>query len=172
MKIFADAGTLTGSIGVIMNFMDYQGLQDKVGIKSRVVKSGEFKDIGSGSRAMTLAEKELLGEVITDVYEQFLDATVDARMERVQKHLNPTNPEAVTRAEVVAHVKQYADGRIFSGRQAANTAMIDGIKNLDETALARMGTASGFPVSVRALANISIGHVRHHINVMNERYLA
>ncbi len=131
-EVYANEGTLTGSIGVIMNFMDYQGLQDKVGIKSRVVKSGEFKDIGSGSRAMTLAEKELLGEVITDVYEQFLDATVDARMERVQKHLNPTNPEAVTRAEVVAHVKQYADGRIFSGRQAANTAMIDGIKNLDE----------------------------------------
>lgn len=57
----------------------------------------------------------------------------------------------------------------FELSRKANVLMLN---NLDETALARMGTASGFPVSVRALANISIGHVRHHINVLNERYLA
>ncbi len=50
----------------------------------------------------------------------------------------------------------------------ANVLMI---YNLDASALSRMGNASGFPVSVRALANISIGHVRHHISILNERYL-
>jgi hypothetical protein len=56
----------------------------------------------------------------------------------------------------------------FEFSRNANTLML---KNLDETGLARMGTASGLPVSVRALANISIGHVRHHVAILNERYL-
>ncbi len=57
----------------------------------------------------------------------------------------------------------------FELSRRANTLML---KNLDAAALSRMGTASGVPVSVRALANICIGHVRHHLNLLNERYLA
>ncbi|MBK9153431.1 MAG: DinB family protein [Chloracidobacterium sp.] len=59
--------------------------------------------------------------------------------------------------------------REFELARAANVLMLN---NMDEAALSRMGTASGLPVSVRALANISIGHVRHHLAILNERYLA
>jgi hypothetical protein len=57
----------------------------------------------------------------------------------------------------------------FEFSRKANALMLN---NLDATGLARMGTASGLPVSVRALANIAIGHVRHHLTILNERYLA
>lgn len=57
----------------------------------------------------------------------------------------------------------------FDFNRRANVLMLN---NMNETALARMGTASELPISVRALANISIGHVRHHLAILNERYLA
>lgn len=131
-KVFANEGTLTGSVGVIMSFLDYQGLQGKIGITSRVVKSGEFKDIGSGSRPMTEEERQLLTDVVVDVYDQFLIAVVDGREQRVKQLLNPTNPDAVTRAEVEAHLRSYCDGRIFSGRQALEYGMIDEVGTLDD----------------------------------------
>ena len=130
-KVFANEGTLTGSVGVIMSFYDYQGLQDKIGVHGRTVKSGEFKDMGSGSRDMTEAEKALLDEMVGDVYGQFFDAVVEARADRVREILNPTSPSSVTIEEVRAHLAQYCDGRIFSGQQAQRYGMIDELGTLD-----------------------------------------
>ena len=131
-KVFANEGSLTGSIGVIMSFTNYEGLQDKIGISSRVVKSGEFKDIGSGTRAMKPEEKKLLQGTIDDVYDQFFDAVVEGREQRVRELLDPANPDTVTDDEVRAHLEEYCDGRIFSGRQALEFGMIDKVGSLDD----------------------------------------
>ncbi len=141
-KVYANEGSLTGSVGVIMSFYDYQGLQEKIGVSSRNVKSGKFKDMGSGSRAMTTEEKELLGEMITDVYEQFFDAVVTGRASRVRELLNETDPTAVTEDEVRSHLSQYCDGRVFSGRQAYEYGMIDEMGTLDE-AIEEAATMAG-----------------------------
>lgn len=129
-KVYANKGTLTGSVGVIMSFYDIQGLQDKIGIESRVVKSGEFKDMGSGSRAMTPEEKAMLQSTIDDVYDQFFQAVVDARAGRVREVINPTNPEDVTIEEVREHLAEHCQGQIFSGRQAMNYGMVDQMGSL------------------------------------------
>jgi protease-4 len=72
--IVADAGTLTGSIGVIMEFRQLQGLAEKVGVGENVVKSGPYKDIGHPLRPMTPAERALLQGMVDDVYGQFVEA--------------------------------------------------------------------------------------------------
>ncbi len=131
-EIYANDGTLTGSVGVIMSFYDYQGLQDKIGLDSRVVKSGEFKDMGSGSRDWTEAERALFDEMVVDVFEQFFDEVSASRSNAVREHLNPAKPEDVSMEEVRAHLKQYCDGRIFSGRQAFSYAMIDQVGTMDD----------------------------------------
>ncbi|MCC6545550.1 signal peptide peptidase SppA [Candidatus Sumerlaeota bacterium] len=152
-EVYANEGTITGSIGVIMSFYDYQGLQSKVGLRSRNVKSGEFKDIGSGSRAMTPAEKEILSSMISDVYEQFLDAVVEGRGNRIRNILVPTAPATVEDEVVRAKLRSYADGRVFSGRQAVEYGMVDGIMTLDEViahAASKAGLNPEEPVVVRA----------------------
>ncbi|MEO8377744.1 MAG: S49 family peptidase, partial [Candidatus Sumerlaeota bacterium] len=114
---------------------------------------GEFKDLGSGSRAMTLAEKELLAGMISDVYEQFLDAVVAGRSTRIKTMIVPTAPETVQDETVREQVRQYADGRVFSGRQAVEYGMIDGIKTLDEViyhAAQKAGLDVDNPAVVRA----------------------
>ncbi|MFO7811682.1 MAG: signal peptide peptidase SppA [Pelovirga sp.] len=105
--IFANPGTITGSIGVVMSFPDYQELMGKVGIKSEVIKSGPFKDLGSASRDMTEDERNLLQEMIADIHLQFVEAVSDGR----------NIP--------VAELAPYADGRIFTGRQALEFGLID-----------------------------------------------
>jgi protease IV len=132
-EIYANEGSLTGSIGVIMNFFNFEGLQETIGIHSRSIKSGKFKDIGSGSRAMTLEERELLGEMIDDVFEQFFAAVVSGREDAVRMLLADTlgrTPAEVTMSEIEEHLRQYSDGRIFSGRQAKEYSMIDSIGTL------------------------------------------
>jgi protease-4 len=134
-QVFANEGTLTGSIGVILSFMNWEGLQEKIGVYSHNVKSGKFKDIGSGSRPMTDEEKALLDEMIQDVYSQFLEAVVEARGEHVRALLAQqlqTPPASITPEQIEAHIRQYADGRIFTGRQAYQTQMIDTVGTFEE----------------------------------------
>lgn len=133
--IYANSGTLTGSIGVIMSFYNYQELQDMIGIKSLAVKSGEFKDIGSGSRPMTEREKVLLQETIDDVYTQFFESVVEGRRDRVGELLNATNSTAATDEEIRHSLAQYCDGRIFSGSQAYSYGMVDELGTLDDAIL-------------------------------------
>lgn len=106
-KIFANAGTLTGSIGVVMEFVNMQDLFKWAKVDPFVIKAGKFKDIGSMNRAMSEAERALLQEVIDDVHIQFKSAVAKGR-----------NMKRET-------VDAYADGRIFSGAQAKRLGFVD-----------------------------------------------
>ena len=106
-KIFANPGTLTGSIGVIMAFSNAKGLMEKIGLQPEIVKAGEYKDIGSPARAMTQKERNLLQSVVTDVHQQFIEAVANGRNISV------------------AEVTKIADGRILTGRQAYSLNLVD-----------------------------------------------
>ncbi|MBN1232323.1 MAG: signal peptide peptidase SppA [Candidatus Coatesbacteria bacterium] len=106
-KIVANPGTLTGSIGVILLHYDISPIMDKIGVKVEPIKSSAYKDIMSPFRPMEEAEKKLLLETVTDVYEQFIEV--------VSKGRNLSK----------GFVKQYADGRIFTGRQAKKYNFVD-----------------------------------------------
>lgn len=125
-EILANPGTLTGSIGVIMQFTKLKGLYEKVGLEQQVVKSGKFKDTGSPVRDMTDEERELLQVTLDDVHNQFIDAVFEGR----QAHL--------TREEIVT----LADGRIFSGQQALKHKLVDQLGNLPD-AIDRAGELGG-----------------------------
>jgi protease-4 len=123
-KIFANPGTITGSIGVIMQFVNAKELIEKIGLKGMVVKSGAFKDIGSPVREMKPEERELLQGVIDNVHSQFIAAVAEGRkMDRVR-------------------VAGIADGRIFSGEQAKALGLVDALGNLED-AVAEAGRMAG-----------------------------
>ena len=115
-KIVANPGTMTGSIGVIMEFANYEELLKKIGWQNIVVKSGRFKDIGSPNRPMSAADRQLLQTMIDDVQSQFVDAVAQGR------NLSPEQ------------VKEVADGRIMTGRQALAAGLVDQLGGL-ETAI-------------------------------------
>ncbi|TAN40646.1 MAG: signal peptide peptidase SppA [Nitrospirae bacterium] len=121
-KIMANPGTLTGSIGVIMEIPNVEELMKKIGVRSEVVKSGRNKDVGSMFRTMKEEDRELLQGVLDNVHAQFIRAVAEGRK---------MTPEAV---------KLLADGRIFTGEQALQNGLIDEIGTLDdaEKAAARL----------------------------------
>ncbi len=114
-KIVANPGTLTGSIGVKMEFANVEKLLEKIGVQGMVVKSGEYKDVGSPYRAMTEPERKLLQDVIDDVHGQFIKAVAEGRR----------LPEADVRA--------IADGRIFTGQQALALKLVDQMGDLADS---------------------------------------
>ncbi|GJL78517.1 MAG: multidrug transporter [Nitrospinaceae bacterium] len=113
-EIFANPGTLTGSIGVIMAFSNIQDLISKIGVKPEVIKSGEFKDAGSPVRPISTEERQLLQNLVDDVHLQFV--------EDVAKGRNLSTED----------VKQLADGRVFTGRQAKKLDMVDQLGGLQD----------------------------------------
>lgn len=123
-SIYALPGSITGSIGVIMQFPNAGELLDDVGIELDVVKSGEFKDIGSFTRPLSESDREVLNEMIDDVYGQFVGAVAENR--------------SLDRERVIA----LADGRIYSGQRARELGLIDGIASFSE-ALDVAGRMSG-----------------------------
>ncbi len=141
-EILANPGTLTGSIGVIMQFTKLKGLYEKIGLEQQVVKSGKFKDTGSPVRDMTDEERELLQATLDDVHNQFIDAVFEGR----QAHL--------TREEIVA----LADGRIFSGQQALGHKLVDQLGNLPDAIdrAGELGGISGKPKVVRTKRKTSM----------------
>jgi protease-4 len=144
-EIYANSGTLTGSIGVLLRFLNYQELTDKVGLQFNVVKSGQFKDIGSPSRPMTEEEKALLQGMVDNVQEQFESAVTQGREETIRNIIadQKQKPKSeVTDEELEAYVKQYADGRIFSGAQAFDLGMVDSIGTM-QSAIDRVKTRAG-----------------------------
>lgn len=128
-RIVANAGTLTGSIGVIFEFPTASELMDKIGLRYWTYKSGELKDMGSFSREPTEAEENVLDGIISDVYEQFLEAVMEGR--------------EMTREEALA----VADGRIYSGRQAAEAGLVDEVGDFHRAidVAAEMAGISGAP---------------------------
>ncbi len=113
-RILANPGTLTGSIGVIMQMANFQELLEKVGVKSVVVKTGKFKDLGSPFRPMAEEDRELLESVMHDTLSQFIEAVADGR------------------SMDAAEVEVLADGRVFTGRQAKSVLLIDEIGDLHD----------------------------------------
>jgi len=131
-RILANPGTLTGSIGVIMQMANFQEILEKIGVKSVVVKTGKFKDLGSPFRPMLEEERELLESVMQDTLSQFIEAVADGRsMES-------------------AEVEQLADGRVFTGRQAKSVLLIDEIGDLHD-AIKLAGELSGIEGTPRVL---------------------
>ena len=112
--IVANPGTITGSIGVVMEFTNIEELFKKIGIKGVVLKSGEHKDIGSPFREITPEEKKIVQGVIDNVHQQFIQAVMDGRKLDRWK------------------VAQVADGRILTGEQAKQLGLVDQIGNLQD----------------------------------------
>jgi len=78
-RIYASPGTLTGSIGVVMQLPNVEGLLKKVGVEFVVVKAGTYKDVGNFARAMTPEERRILQALLDDIYDQFIAAVADGR---------------------------------------------------------------------------------------------
>ena len=123
-KIVANAGTLTGSIGVIMEIPNIEGLMQKIGVKAEVVKSGKHKDIASMFKTMTPEEREILQSVLDDVHDQFIEAVSEAR------------------GMTFESIKELADGRVFTGRMAKEAGLVDVLGNLED-AISLAGEISG-----------------------------
>lgn len=113
-RIYANPGTLTASIGVIMEFMNSERLYQWARLERFALKSGKFKDIGSGYRAMRADEKELLNAMIQDIYQQFRGAVKERR------GLNDAELDMTT------------DGRVLTGSQALKAKLVDELKGFDE----------------------------------------
>lgn len=131
--IVANPGTITGSIGVISQFLNYRGLMEKVGLESTTIKSGEYKGSGDPTRAMTAKEIAQMQMLIDDVYDQFVTDVADGRKLPVDS------------------VRVLADGRIFTGRQAWRAGLVDTLGTY-ETAIrvaGMLGKIEGKPKTVR-----------------------
>ena len=128
-RIVANPGTLTGSIGVIMELANVKGLLEKVGVQSVVIKSGRHKDMASPLRAMTPEDRALLQTVLDDVHAQFIDAVATGRSLQLEQ------------------VKTLADGRIFTGKQAQTVNLVDELGDLHDAIqlAARLVGISGEP---------------------------
>jgi protease IV len=112
--IVANAGAITGSIGVIVEYANIEELMDKIGLKGVVIKSGKYKDILSPLRTITDEEKSLIQNVVNDIHSQFISAVAEGR------HLDRARVEAI------------ADGRIFTGLQAKKLGLVDTLGNLQD----------------------------------------
>ena len=127
--IVANPGTLTGSIGVIMAGIDLSDLFKKFGISYNVIKSGKNKDLIAPYRKMTKEEYSLLEEVVMDTYSQFFGAVAEGRK------IEPDN------------LRELADGRIFSGRQALKFKLVDELGDFEKTVTvtAKLSKITGEP---------------------------
>lgn len=112
--IVANAGTITGSIGVIMEIPNMQGLMDKIGIKTEVIKSGKYKDMISLSRGIGKEQRAILQGLLDNVHEQFIKAVADGRKMPLEK------------------VRDLADGSVFSGAQALEKGLVDELGGFED----------------------------------------
>jgi protease-4 len=157
--IVANPGTITGSIGVLMQFSNFEELLKKIGIKGMVLKSGEHKDIGSPFREMTAEEKRIMQEVLDNVHQQFIQAVAEGRKLDYSK------------------VVQIADGRILTGEQAKSFGLVDKMGNLQDTIdiTAKMVGIKGKPNILYPKKRISIWELIMRdmasaiIDVLNEK---
>ncbi|WP_297209879.1 MULTISPECIES: signal peptide peptidase SppA [Thermodesulfovibrio] len=128
-KIIANPGTLTGSIGVLMELPNIKGLLDKVGIKAEVIKSGRYKDMTSPLKPLQSDEREVLQNLLDDVHTQFINAVAEGRKISLER------------------VKKIADGRVFTGIKAKEIGLVDEIGDLDHAikVAAQLGKIRGEP---------------------------
>lgn len=121
-RIFANEGTITGSIGVIAEWLNYKDLAEWAKLKPVVFKSGEYKDTGSPTRELTDKDKKFFQDLIMELYGQFVGAVTAGRKGRGEKE-NPLDEEKV---------KALADGRVFSGTSAVKNGLVDEIGNYED----------------------------------------
>lgn len=121
-RIYANPGTITGSIGVIAEWVNYGNLLKWAQMQPEIIKSGEFKDVGNPTREITPKEREYLQHLINQMFEQFVSAVAEGRKDHLTRD----------------QVKQLSDGRVYTGEEALREKLIDGLGNYD-TAL--KGTA-------------------------------
>ncbi len=113
-KIVANPGTVTGSIGVIIAFPNFEKLFEKIGYSTIVIKSGTFKDVGNPSRPMTPDEESLLRDTVMEVHEQFVKDVARARNIEEEQ------------------VRAIADGRIITGAKAKSLGLVDELGNFND----------------------------------------
>src|SRR6266487_513247 len=132
-KIVANPGTIVGSIGVIAEWVNYADLMEWAKLKSIVFKTGEFKDTGSGTRALTENEKKYFQGLIDDMYVQFVEAVASGRKLDLQE------------------VRSLADGRVFTGREAKSRKLIDDVGDFQDAVdlTAKLAGISGKPRLIR-----------------------
>lgn len=147
-KIVANPGTLTGSIGVIMEIPNIEGLMNKLGIKTEVVKSGSYKDMASVFRGIRKEERDILQNVLDNVHSQFIKAVAEGRK------------------MLIDDVKKIADGRVFTGEQALKAGLVDELGNLEDAVhtAAKLVGIKGEPVVVTKKEKFSI------LNILRDRF--
>ncbi len=123
-KIYANPGTMTGSIGVIMQQPNVEGLLRWAGVSMNTITAGKLKDSGSPFRAMTVDERSYLESMLKDVHEQFIAAVANGRGLEVEA------------------VRPHADGRVFTGRQAKDMKLVDELGGLQD-AVTELGRSAG-----------------------------
>jgi protease-4 len=131
--IVANPGTLTGSIGVIFQYIQVEELMKKIGIDAPTYKSGRYKDIGSPFRKSTQDDRRLFEQLIADVFGQFVDVVAaERKLER-------------------SHVLRYADGRVFTGKQAREYGFVDTLGTYEDAIAiaAELGKIDGKPRVVK-----------------------
>jgi protease-4 len=128
-RIYANPGTLTGSIGVVMQLANIEGLLKKVGVEYVVVKAGAYKDVGNFARTMSPEERKMLQALLDDVYSQFVEAVSEGR--------------GLEKKDVLA----FAEGRIYSGQQALALKMVDELGGFEDAveAAGKLANISGRP---------------------------
>lgn len=112
-KIWASPGTLTGSIGVIMEFMDLSKLYEFAKVAPQTVKAGRYKDAGNPSRALTTEEADMMNKLIAGVHQQFIGDIVKKRGDRIK-----------------GDIQEIAQGQIFSGESAKALGLVDELGSL------------------------------------------
>jgi protease IV len=136
-KIFADNGSVVGSIGVIAEWVNYGDLMRWIKLKPEVLTVGEFKDTGDPSREMTPAERQYMQSLIDNMYGQFVQAVADGRHAKVED------------------IKSIADGRVWTGQEAISIHLIDQIGDFQEAVndTAKSVNIKGEPTLVRPERN-------------------
>src|SRR5690625_137211 len=117
-KIFAEPSTITGSIGVIMESINYSELAENYGVHFNTIKSGKHKDIMSPNREMTSEERDILQSMIDEMYDDFVQVIVDGRQMDEEE------------------VRKIGDGRVYTGRQAQEVGLVDEVGNFEDALLA------------------------------------
>jgi protease-4 len=114
-KIYANPGTITGSIGVIAEWVNYGNLLKWAQMQPEVIKSGELKDVGSPTREITPKEREYLQHLINQMFEQFVSAVAEGRKDHLTRD----------------QIKALSDGRVYTGEEALREKLIDDLGNYD-----------------------------------------
>ncbi len=126
--IFANPGTITGSIGVIVQHVAYKELMEKIGVKVTAIKTGKFKDTLAPFRELSPEEKKYLKDTITEAYEQFIRAILKYRRGKITEK----------------RLREIADGRVITGERADKLGLIDEIGGLED-AIEKAKELAGVP---------------------------